>query len=276
MPPFPKPRFDYTYDVAAQTKALRRYRDTEPGRAIPKKGAGRLLLATWNIANLGVQDRSDDDYQLIAEVMSWFDLVAVQEVNDNLRGIEAIHDRLAEALPAALLGRVREPGASGVPVRHGQGLPASGDRATLDPAELDEADQAPRDDDGLSRFRPGAVPRQLRERLVPLLARERPPLLRLAEEGGRRAPGPRDLRGRVVGEQAPQRPPHLRAGHDPARRLQPAEGLEGRSDLRRAHLPRARDPRAHLRRSARRSPPTATTTRSRFFPGLRRTASRAR
>jgi endonuclease/exonuclease/phosphatase family metal-dependent hydrolase len=94
MPPFPKPRFDYTYDVAAETRAMRHYRDHEPGRAIPKKASGRLLLATWNIANLGVQDRLDDDYKLIAEVVSWFDLVAVQEVNDNLRGIEAIHDRL--------------------------------------------------------------------------------------------------------------------------------------------------------------------------------------
>jgi hypothetical protein len=41
-----------------------------------------------------VQDRLDSDYELIAEVISWFDLVAVQEVNDDLRGIHAIHDHL--------------------------------------------------------------------------------------------------------------------------------------------------------------------------------------
>jgi endonuclease/exonuclease/phosphatase family metal-dependent hydrolase len=94
MPPFPKPRFDYAYDVAREVTALRDYRRRKAGRAIPAKAQGRLLVGTWNIANLGVQDRHDDDYALIAEVMSWFDLVAVQEVNDDLRGIEAIHAKL--------------------------------------------------------------------------------------------------------------------------------------------------------------------------------------
>jgi endonuclease/exonuclease/phosphatase family metal-dependent hydrolase len=94
MPPFPKPKFDYSYAIADELAALRRYRDTKPGRAIPAKAADRLLVATWNIANLGVQDRLASDYQLMAEVISWFDLVAVQEVNDNLRGIQAIHAEL--------------------------------------------------------------------------------------------------------------------------------------------------------------------------------------
>jgi endonuclease/exonuclease/phosphatase family metal-dependent hydrolase len=94
VPPFPKPRFSYDYAVADQIAALRSWRDTEPGRAIPAKAVDHLLLATWNIANLGVQDRLDSDYQLIAEMIGWFDLVAVQEVNDNLRGVLAIHDHL--------------------------------------------------------------------------------------------------------------------------------------------------------------------------------------
>lgn len=94
MPPFPKPAFDYVYDPAAELRALRRFRRTEPGRAIPAKTSDRLLLATWNIANLGVQERLDSDYRLIAEIVSWFDLVAVQEVNDNLRGIQAVHAHL--------------------------------------------------------------------------------------------------------------------------------------------------------------------------------------
>jgi hypothetical protein len=37
MPPFPKPKFDYSYDPAAEVKALRRYRDTEAGHGIPAK-----------------------------------------------------------------------------------------------------------------------------------------------------------------------------------------------------------------------------------------------
>ncbi|HZD03016.1 MAG TPA: hypothetical protein VFA46_23340, partial [Actinomycetes bacterium] len=34
------------------------------------------------------------DYQLIAEVLSWFDLIAIQEVNDDLTGIRAIQAHL--------------------------------------------------------------------------------------------------------------------------------------------------------------------------------------
>ena len=76
MPPFPKPRFDYVYDLAHERAALRVYRRDKPGRQIPAKAKDTLLVATWNIANLGVQDRLDSDYALIAEVMSWFDLIA--------------------------------------------------------------------------------------------------------------------------------------------------------------------------------------------------------
>jgi endonuclease/exonuclease/phosphatase family metal-dependent hydrolase len=94
VPPFPKPRFAYDYDLAAQVTALRDYRKNKPGRQIPRKSSKTLLLATWNIANLGVQDRLEGDYALIAEMISWFDLVAIQEVNDDLRGIDAIHSKL--------------------------------------------------------------------------------------------------------------------------------------------------------------------------------------
>jgi endonuclease/exonuclease/phosphatase family metal-dependent hydrolase len=94
MPPFPKPRFAYDYDLGRELAALRAYPKEKPDRKIPRKAADRLLLATWNIANLGVQDRLDTDYALIAEMVGWFDLAAIQEVNDDLRGIEAIHSKL--------------------------------------------------------------------------------------------------------------------------------------------------------------------------------------
>ena len=86
--------FQYHYDVHAQIEALRRYRDEEPGRAIPKRRAGRLVLATWNVANLGVQERRQADYALIAEVVSWFDLVALQEVNEDLAGLQGLRAEL--------------------------------------------------------------------------------------------------------------------------------------------------------------------------------------
>ena len=96
MPAFPKPDFPYAYNVSDELKALRNYRDTAPGRAIPKKAANRLLVATWNIANLGLQDRRDTEYKIIAEIIGWFDFIAVQEVNENLTGLRA----LQQALPS--------------------------------------------------------------------------------------------------------------------------------------------------------------------------------
>src|SRR6266576_584268 len=94
MPPFPKPRFAYDYDFERELAAVRAYPKQKPDRKIPRKAADRLLLATWNNAHLGVQDRLDTDYALIAEMVGWFDLTAIQEVNDDLRGIEAIHSKL--------------------------------------------------------------------------------------------------------------------------------------------------------------------------------------
>jgi hypothetical protein len=63
-------------------------------REVPKRSRDRLLIATWNIANLGVQERRPSDYRLLAEICGWFDLVAVQEVNDDLRGLRALHATL--------------------------------------------------------------------------------------------------------------------------------------------------------------------------------------
>lgn len=94
MPPFPRPTVNYDYSVATELTELRRYRLQAPNRTIPSKQTDRLLLATWNIANLGVQDRRDKDYRLIAEIVGWFDLVAVQEVADTLDGLRAIYSHL--------------------------------------------------------------------------------------------------------------------------------------------------------------------------------------
>jgi hypothetical protein len=99
VPPFPKPGFDYDYQVAVQREALRTYRDTAPGRAIPDRADGRLLIATWNIANLGVQERREKDYELVAEIIAWFELVAIQESNDNLAGIRGIQAQLPDYYP---------------------------------------------------------------------------------------------------------------------------------------------------------------------------------
>jgi endonuclease/exonuclease/phosphatase family metal-dependent hydrolase len=91
VPIFPKPDFPFTYDVAAEVAHLRAHRQT---RLIPARAAARLLVATWNIANFGAQERRDQDRALIAEIVSWFDLVAIQECRENFGDLFDLHDKL--------------------------------------------------------------------------------------------------------------------------------------------------------------------------------------
>jgi len=69
MRSFPKPEFDIDFNIEAEKRALRRYRDHEEGRRIPRRNNLNLLLGSWNIANLGTQDRQPRHYALIAEII---------------------------------------------------------------------------------------------------------------------------------------------------------------------------------------------------------------
>jgi endonuclease/exonuclease/phosphatase family metal-dependent hydrolase len=93
VPAFPKPKFEFRYNLERELTALR---DHAKERKLPSKGRDKLLVATWNIANLGVQKRRPNDYKLLAEICSWFDIVAVQEVNDDLTGLRALKDALPD------------------------------------------------------------------------------------------------------------------------------------------------------------------------------------
>ena len=94
MPSFPKPSFNFNYRTTTEIQRLRTYRDTKPGRNIPQKSSSKLLIATWNIANLGEHKRRDKDHRILAEIISWFDIIALQEVKDNLSGLRGIQDHL--------------------------------------------------------------------------------------------------------------------------------------------------------------------------------------
>lgn len=87
---FEKPEFSIQVKIGDEVKRLRAWRDNEPGRQIPAKRDDRLLVGSWNIANLGGQDRQPAHYRLLAEIVSWFDVCAVQEVKDNLRGLRGL------------------------------------------------------------------------------------------------------------------------------------------------------------------------------------------
>jgi endonuclease/exonuclease/phosphatase family metal-dependent hydrolase len=91
MPSFPKPTFQFAYTVAAEVAALRQHKQQ---RQIPAKGGNTLLLGTWNIANFGEQERRDQDLGLIAELLSWFDVIAIQELKDNFSQLEDVVRKL--------------------------------------------------------------------------------------------------------------------------------------------------------------------------------------
>jgi endonuclease/exonuclease/phosphatase family metal-dependent hydrolase len=97
MPSFPKPRLSFRYRTDVELRRLRAYRDTMPGRAIPSPDANRLRVATWNIANLGGQERREKDYRLLAEIIGWFDIVAIQETKNKLTGIRGIQEHLPDS-----------------------------------------------------------------------------------------------------------------------------------------------------------------------------------
>ena len=59
-------------------------------RDIPTKTANEtLLLATWNIREFG-DNRSDESLHYLAEVISRFDLVAIQEVSSDMTGLQKL------------------------------------------------------------------------------------------------------------------------------------------------------------------------------------------
>jgi endonuclease/exonuclease/phosphatase family metal-dependent hydrolase len=94
MLPFPKPRSRFDYDLDTELDALRKHKVL---REIPARSKNRLLLATWNIANFGVQERREKDHRLIAEMLGWFDLIAIQEVADNLADLYAVRGLLPDS-----------------------------------------------------------------------------------------------------------------------------------------------------------------------------------
>ena len=68
------------------------------GEQIPRRGvAGTLLLATWNVREFDSTKygrRADESLLYIAEVVDRFDLVAVQEVWEDLSALEGLTDFL--------------------------------------------------------------------------------------------------------------------------------------------------------------------------------------
>ncbi len=81
----------FNYVLAVERQILQ---DTKALRNVPLKTPGKLLTATWNLTNFGLQTRTDDDFALIAEVIGWFDLIAIQEIADDLGHLRLLMSHL--------------------------------------------------------------------------------------------------------------------------------------------------------------------------------------
>lgn len=90
MPSFPQPKFPYTVNVAKEIKALRAYQNSKLDLKIPASTSRNLRIATWNIANFGEQQRQPEHLKIIAEIISWFDLIAIQETKENYKQFEEV------------------------------------------------------------------------------------------------------------------------------------------------------------------------------------------
>jgi endonuclease/exonuclease/phosphatase family metal-dependent hydrolase len=79
--------------LASLRKAIQKHPEF-PEQSVPDKNtSGTLLLATWNLKEFdgGAADkRTDETYWYIAEIISHFDLIAIQEVGANLGGLERL------------------------------------------------------------------------------------------------------------------------------------------------------------------------------------------
>ena len=89
--PFSEPEPPLGYRSRAQIRAIEAH---FAKRQVPESQPNRLLLASWNIANLGAQKRPRRAHTVIAHILDRFDLIAVQEVNDNYRDFVDIVERL--------------------------------------------------------------------------------------------------------------------------------------------------------------------------------------
>ena len=99
MVPHKKENPVFRYTFATECRALL---DTKKLRGIPKKASNKLLAATWNLTNFGLQDRTKNDFALMAEVISWFDLIAIQEIADELKNLRKLMNHLPKTYAVIL------------------------------------------------------------------------------------------------------------------------------------------------------------------------------
>lgn len=82
MIPHKEPKdISFTFDPAKEKRRMAYHFNK---RGIPNKQNDKLLIATWNLTNFGAQKRTSEHLKLMAYILSQFDVIAVQEIADDL------------------------------------------------------------------------------------------------------------------------------------------------------------------------------------------------
>lgn len=96
-----EPDIDYAADMDAERQRVADHRDS---RWIPERTADNLLLATWNLTAFGAHDRALWHLGLMAEILAPFDVVALQEIGEDLTHLEVLLGNLGEGWRALYTG----------------------------------------------------------------------------------------------------------------------------------------------------------------------------
>lgn len=87
MHAFEEPDFEYSVALSEELERIKAHQDH---RRIPSTTDTNLIIATWNLTNFGLQERKDVHLAIMAEIVKPFDIVAIQEVADNLDHLRAL------------------------------------------------------------------------------------------------------------------------------------------------------------------------------------------
>jgi len=87
----PKPDFPHDFDLQEEIDRIKAH---QIKRGIPKPTNQNLIIATWNLTNFGLQEREDKHIRMMAEIARPFDVIAVQEVADNIKHLSKLLDYL--------------------------------------------------------------------------------------------------------------------------------------------------------------------------------------
>lgn len=95
MQPHARPNFELEFDVESEIDELQAHLSLDD-RKIPERRDDNLLIATWNLTNFGEQRREQNHLQIMAEILKPFDIIAVQEIADDVTDLLKVRALLGD------------------------------------------------------------------------------------------------------------------------------------------------------------------------------------